>query len=127
MATFIRLRSKTTSEWLVHPDLRDRLIEEAEREGTNMTDQIVRILADRYRVPYTPGGRKTQPGNDNDVINLGDALPPRLERVIKTKAAKTGGTWIDQIRRDLCDHFDLVMPPKPVYHRKPRTPRTSTA
>lgn len=125
MATFIRLRSKTTGDWLVHPDLRDHLIVEAEADGTNMTDQIIAILAERYRIPYTPGGRKTNPGDDGDVINLGDALPPRLERAIKTQAARADGTWIDQIRRDLCDYFELPIPPKPVYSRKPRKRRAA--
>lgn len=121
MATFIRLRSKSTGEWLVHPDLRDKLIEEAEHEGTNMTDQIIQILADRYRVSYEPGGRKTNPGDDNGVINLGDAIPEKLEMAIKRAAVRhKTGTWIDQIRRDLCEHFDLPMPPKPVYTRRPR-------
>ncbi len=63
---------------------------------------------------------KTNPGDDNDVINLGDALPARLERTIKMQAARQPGTWIDQIRRDLCEHFDLAMPPKPTYTRKAR-------
>jgi hypothetical protein len=118
MATFIRLRSKTTGDWLVHPKLRDHLIKDASREGTNMTDVIVRILSDRYKTPYESGGRTTNPGNSNDVINLGDALPKRLERAIKMAAARDSGTWIDRIRADLCEHYGLKIPVKKAKTRR---------
>ena len=118
---FIRLRSKTTGDWFVHPDLRDRLIADAAEQDTNMSDQIIRILSERYKVPYEPGGRTTNPGDDNDVINLGSAVSHRLERTIKMAAARRqSGTWIDQIREDLCAYYGLAVPPKPKYTRRAR-------
>lgn len=104
--TFIRLRSHTTGEWLVSPELRPRLVEDAEEAGTNLTDVVLQILAKRYKVPIEPTGRKTTPAKDGEELNL--RLPLPLKTAIGAKANVAGHSLQRQILDDLSAHYKLA-------------------
>lgn len=106
--TFIRLRSHTTGEWLTHKDLRPRLVKEATQTETNLTEVVLRILAERYGVPYEPTGRKTAPAKNGEELNL--RLPLPLKTAIGAEANVIGHSLQRQILADLCDHYELAMP-----------------
>lgn len=112
----MRLKSKTGG-WLVHPDLRDRMIQEAEAEGTNLTDLAVRILSSYFGVPYEPTQRKSTPEDEKEILNFG--VHPDLKSAIVR--AYPQAKWTDTIRVVLCGHYGLAMPDRIKYTRN-RTP-----
>lgn len=105
---FIRLRSHTTGEWFVHPELRPRLVADADAQGSNLTQVAVRILSERYGVPYAENGRRTSPKQDDVILNL--RLPAKLAAKIGAAAAQRGAKYQDAIRADLCAHYGLEVP-----------------
>lgn len=111
MDAFVRLRSKTTGDWFVHPDLRRRLVADARDQGTNMTEVALRILADAYGVDYAGEARKTEPRDDDDKIVL--RLPVELRDAIKRAHPDH---WQDGLRATLCAHYRLAVPQNP--HRR---------
>lgn len=102
---YVRLRSHTTGAWFVHPDLRPRLVADAEEQGSNLTEVALRILCDRYRVPYAVNGRRTSPKPADEILNV--RLPMALYRAIKSS---NDVPYQDAIRADLCAHYGLEMP-----------------
>lgn len=103
---YIRLQSKTTSEWFVHPDLRHRLVADAEAQGSNLSEVAIKILADKYGVAYVSNGRRTAPKEDPVILNL--RLPRPLYAAIARAALPTyGPKYQDAIRADLCAHYGL--------------------
>lgn len=113
---YVRLRSKTTDEWFVHPELRSRLVADARAQGTNMTAVAVKILCDEYGVPYSGSARKTEPRSDDDKIVL--RLPVDLNAAIRRRHR----LWQDGLRGSLCRHYGLDVPA-----RAPRTRRSRAA
>lgn len=111
--TFIRLRSKATGEWFVHPDLRTRLVEDAERLDTSLTDVVNRILAARFQVTYEP---QTRPSKRTEGVEdqLTLRLTPQIETAAKVLAATSGAPWQDVLRRTLSDHYGLPTDGSPV-------------
>jgi hypothetical protein len=118
--TSIRFKSHL-GHWLVHPDLRDRMIEDAREKGTSLSDLANLILAAHFGVRYEPTNRRSQP---REVIGeqFKLHLPPDLERVL---AAAYPGKSADGIRYVLCAHYGLRVPPKPKLTRAPRRPRVA--
>jgi hypothetical protein len=103
---FIRLRSKTTGRWFVHPELRARLVAQAEAEGSNLSEVAIKILADRHGVQYASNGRRTAPKEDKDILNL--RLPrPLYDAIVRAAGPRYGAKYQDAIRADLCAHFQL--------------------
>lgn len=100
---FVRLRSKTTGEWLASEDLRPLMVADAIEQQTNLTEIALRILAERYGIKHKPNGRRTNPGTDEAVLNL--RVPGKLARAIQRTA---GNRWCHQIRFDLQDHYGLL-------------------
>lgn len=106
---FIRLRSKATEAWFVHPDLRARLVADAEAQGSNLSDVAIKILADLHGVAYVPNGRKTAPREDTDILNL--RLPrPLYAAIARAALPRFGSKYQDAIRADLCAHYGLSLP-----------------
>jgi hypothetical protein len=105
---FVRLRSHTTSQWLAAPELRPRLVEAAEEQGSNLTEVVIGILATTYKVPFEPNGRRTAPADNGEELNL--RLPVRLDRSIGIAAARNGRSVPDEIRAALCEHYGLRIP-----------------
>lgn len=106
----MRLRSKSTGAWLVHPDLRSRLVEEAEAEDTSLADLVLRILCKHFNVPYESKltrQRKSPPKADSDVLLFG--MPPALVRAVSLAYPVRK---LDGIRYVLCAHYGLRVPPK---------------
>lgn len=100
--------------WLVHPELRSRMIADAEEKKTNLGDLAVQILCRRFGVQYVPNGRRSTPRPDSNQFNF--RMPPDLERVIGS--VYPGKAMADGIRLNLCAHYGLRVPVKP-----PMTPR----
>lgn len=117
---WVRLRSETTRQWFAHPDLRDRMIADAEEKGTNLTDLANRILCDRFNVAYSPNPRKSKPSSDPDILNFG--ISPELKRVITMNY----DPWQDGVRLVLCSHYGLRVPAKVKQTRK-RNPKPVAA
>lgn len=119
--TYVALRSRKTQEWFVHPDLRTRMVADAQERGTSLTDLTVLILCEHFKVPYTPNVRKSQPEDDKGYLML--RLPVELERAIG--AVYPRGT-AEAIRITLSAHYDLDMPAK-VKQTRTRAPRPAAA
>lgn len=120
-ATFVRLRSRPGGRWLVDPELRSRLVVDAEREGVSLIDEVVAILAAKYGVPYASTPRKTTPARDGEELNL--ILPDRLHSKIAAACAKNHPqTVADAIRATLSAHYDLPLPAKSARGRSPVAP-----
>lgn len=116
---WVRFRSLSTGEWLVHPDLRTRLIEDAERHGTNLTDVALAILSDRYKIPHQQSSRRTVPRADGDFLNM--RVPVRLWKAIRAAANRSGRKDMDELRFALCSHYGLRVPPAPTRKRTIRS------
>lgn len=117
---FVRLQSPVTGEWLAHPDLRKRLVEEAEEKGSNLTDVALEILSKRCSVPFVPNGRKTSPSPNQGVLNLGavsDQLWIALEQVARQVNRRSAA---DGVRVLLCQHYGLRVAPPVKRGRRPR-------
>lgn len=106
---FVRLRGRPDGAWLVHPDMRPRLVDFATSEGISMTDAIVKILCDKFGVTHDVTPRKTTPEPKADEINL--RIPAALDTVLDRKARARRKTSVqDIIRQTLCEHFGLTVP-----------------
>lgn len=119
-ALYIRLRS-TSGDWIAPPELRDLLVNRARDAGTTLTDVVVEILADRYRVDVDPSGRKTEPFIDRDYVTV--RLPSRLDTALTIAGARA--TPKRNRQREamvaLCEFFGLAIPPPPRRGPIPRT------
>lgn len=104
---FIRLRSITTGEWLAPPELREKLVADAQDHGTNLTEVAVVILARSLKVPYEPVGRKANPGLDSDVLKLN--IPADLDQALRFSAAGANLTRQRAALTLLCAHYGLRM------------------
>lgn len=105
---FVRLRSKGPGgEWLAPPELRPKLVADAQDQNTNMTEIAIGILSRRYGVPTMPNGRRTHPKSADDIILL--RIPQELAAAIgaAANAAVPRRTINDEIRAALCAHYGL--------------------
>lgn len=119
----VPLRSKPNGEWLVHPDLRKQIVEQAANDGHSMNEAIVKILADKVGVDFAPAQRKTAPAKENVdqfVIHMPIAVHKGLERKTTYPASIQ-----DTIRRLLCEHYGLRLPPKVKHVRRHRRRATT--
>jgi hypothetical protein len=108
----IPLRSRVTGQWFVDPELRQRLIDDAERLGTNLTTVVLTILGDEYKVKVEPNGRRSSPDRDQDAIHM--MLPVRLIDAISRSANRRGvATFQDEVRHALSKHYGLPVPTIP--------------
>jgi hypothetical protein len=105
----IGIKFRSEGKWLVHPELRDRLIEDARDKGTNLGDLTVMILCAHFRVEYTGTARKSNPRAE-PVDQFNFRCPPELERVIAATYPRRKAA--DGIRHVLCAHYGLGVPPK---------------
>lgn len=99
---FVRLRSKTSGQWFVDPQLRPRLIADAEAQKTNMTEIAVLILCRHFNVPFSPTGRRSSANKDEAILNL--VIPGDLYRAL---TARYGTRYMNGIRAVLCQHYGL--------------------
>lgn len=107
---FIRLRLRGgKGSWLVHPDLKARIVDDAEKAGTNMTAVTVGILAQRYGVPYEPTGRRTKPTRNGYEFRI--YLSAELARKIERASIKRFGHSrpVEEIRYVLQEHYGLPL------------------
>lgn len=106
---YVRLRSKPTGRWLVHPDLRTKLVEDAHKAERTLTDMIVGILADRYDVEHAGRTRRARRvSDDGDVLKL--RIPIDVWRAVSVHAATQDRDPNDVIRHALCSHYGLTPP-----------------
>lgn len=106
---YVRLRSQPTGEWLVHPELRDRLVEDAGARQSNITEVASEILALHFGVKYTPNGRRSGVPRENaEILNMRIPLP--IWKAIRRASMKSGRTEMNELRLALCKHYRLPMP-----------------
>ena len=105
---FVRLVSRPTGEWIAPPELRPRIVADAEAKGSNLTDVVNAILAKRYGVAYQVGGRTTAASPDGKELNL--RMPMNLKRAVARVATENDRSLQDEIRLALADHYGLAMP-----------------
>lgn len=99
---YVRLRSKTTGEWFAHPDLRPRLVADANERGVNMTEVAVGILCEEFGVEYEPNGRRTDPKVADDILNI-SSIPHEVMVQLKQRYER----HLDGAREILCRHYGL--------------------
>lgn len=104
---FVRLRSHTTGEWLAPEALRSKLVADAEAQESNLTDVVIQILADTYRVPCEASGRRTKPNANGEELNL--RLPMPLYQAIAAAAATHPRSVQREILDALCKHYGLEL------------------
>lgn len=105
---FVRLRS-TSGEWLVDPELRPRIVADAEEHDSNVTDVVLAILAKRYKVACEPNGRRTAADPGGEELNL--RLPmPLYQRIAAAAAERHPWSVPDEIRAALCAHYEFAVP-----------------
>lgn len=120
---WVTLQSKTPPhEWFVDPDLRPRMVADADAKGTNLTDLALQILCDHFKVEYAPIARKSSPNEDKRVLNFG--VPRELSRAVNYAAAATDMKRMDVVRQVLSDHYGLSIPAK-VKQTRNRTPKAT--
>ena len=108
---FIRLRSRSSGAWLVHPELKARLVADARAAETNMTEVATTILAAEYGIACTPGGYRRHPSPDGTQLNL--RLPAELYRMIRLAAIAHDRRYPAEIVAVLHDHYGLEPPAAP--------------
>lgn len=103
---YVRLRSQATGEWLAHPDLRAKLVEDAAARGSNITEVAAEILAARFKIAYTPAGRRAgTPRPDADILNM--RIPTNIWNALVRSRIKTGRPEMDLLRDALAEHYKL--------------------
>lgn len=113
---FVHLKN-SAGHWTVDPQLRPRLVADAAEAKTSLTDIACRILAERYKVPYTPSVRRRDPDPNDEVLNF--AVPHNLANAIRRSADRNGrSSWIDEIRAALCAHYGFRLPIPPPHTRQ---------
>lgn len=114
----VRLRSVTTREWYASPELRPRLVADANEQGTNLTEIVLMILAKRLGYTYAPNGRRTEPGASEEIVKLD--VPLELDRLVG--AAYPDVSRPKAIIRLLSAHYGLGIPvPKQRARRRRRS------
>lgn len=120
---YIRLRSKTPPhEWLVHPDLMPRMIQDATERETNLSDLALQIVCARLGVAYTPVPRRSNPDPGKDEFSFGafPALTAALARAYPKGR-------IDGVRQILSQHYSLPVPDRLAAKRGGRPRRVDPA
>lgn len=123
----IRLRSKPSGAWFVHPDLREKLIADAAAQETNLTAVATGILAEIYKIVVVSNGRRTTPVADADTLKLW--LPEKLIAKLDNAAAARrrlpgfprSWTAQDEARAALSSHYSLPLPAKVKPQRRRRS------
>ena len=116
---FIRLRSRTDGVWHAPPELKAKLVEEAEEDGSNMNEIARRILSNAYGVPFIPNGRRTNASPEGFELNL--RLPGPLDDRVRAGAYANRRTTKREILFTLCAHYGLRLP-EPVKRTRRRRP-----
>jgi hypothetical protein len=88
------------------PRLKRALIAAVERDGTNMNDVAVAVLAERFNCKFEPSGMST-PGLDPRIARTGLLLPADLKRKIRIEAARRDVYDNALIVQVLEEHFGL--------------------
>jgi hypothetical protein len=67
--------------------LKARLVKEAAKQKTNMTDVAVAALADTYGIPFVPSGRRSpvMPG-ESEKVSL--SMPRKLRKALSAEAVE---------------------------------------
>lgn len=88
-------------------------MQRAKERESSLTDVVVDILADRYRIEVDSTGRSTDPKMDKDFLAV--RLPARLDTALAVSAAKRSPKRNRQREAmvALCEHFGLDVPPPP--------------
>lgn len=105
----IRLRGRDQGAWLVDPTLRDRLLADAQTEGTSITNVAMSILANRVKVPYVASGRTSEPKAAADQLNV--RVPMLIYDAYRAMSPSERGMQ-DVMRKTLSDHYGLDVPEK---------------
>lgn len=122
---FVRLRSRTDDAWIAPPELKQRLVADAESRGTNMNEVILEILAKRYRVAFTPAGRPGRASPSGYDLEL--RLPIALDRAAAAAAGANGRTVPREVIAVIAEHYSLEVPAPPVRRRRRRRTRRVSA
>ncbi len=109
----MRLRSKTTGEWIASPELRPALVADAEQQGISMTEVIVQILCKHVKITHVPTPRRTSPGANAEYLRF--SVPAELAARLQ---AMYGNKWNDGIRAALSAHYGLRVTPAKRGRRK---------
>jgi Arc/MetJ family transcription regulator len=103
------LKNETTFVGGLSAELKDAIASEVAQRRTNMNDVVVAILARKYRVAFEPTGRRSSAiGPSGDLVLR---MPAELQRTIKARAAESGATLQDEIKRTLSDYFGATFVP----------------
>lgn len=82
----------------VPAEIKDAIVDEVDRRGTNMNDVVVGILADAYSVRFDLSGRTSGVIGDSPDIVL------RLPRTLKRKIAVDAARQEREIREVVIEH-----------------------
>ncbi len=89
--------------------LKEALVRETARRSMSLNDVAVGLLAEAFRVPYTPSGRKSPLPGASPVVLL--RVPADLKFEIEADAHRTGSSANDVILAALADGLGLPSSP----------------
>ena len=94
----------------VPPRLKGKIAKRVAKEGTNLNDVVVGLLAAHFDVPFSPSGYKT-PREITEYPNLVVEVPVALKRRIDWEAAESGDSIRNVVVRILADEFGVAFKP----------------
>jgi hypothetical protein len=100
---YVRLRSATNGRWFAHPELRAKLIEDAAKQETSMTEVVLMVLCKHLKIQHVPSGRRSSADDDQELLNL--RIPQYVFLALRQKYPAED--YQDSIRRILCAHYKL--------------------
>lgn len=89
------------------PELKAAIATETRRRGTNMNDLVVGLIAQHYGVPFSPSGRRSDPGFSQGKVIL--RMSGELKRRIQLDAFFSDSNMTDTIVRGLAQEFALEL------------------
>jgi hypothetical protein len=97
--------------------LKRRIVKSVHAENSNANDVIVSALAKRYRVPFTPTGRRSNPGTGAGPVVV--RMPRLLKRRLQIDALRhEPSNMTERVVSVLADEFGLDVD-RPTRHRAP--------
>src|SRR5436190_22998238 len=97
--------------------LKRAVVRRVRSERSNANDVIVGTLAKRYRVPFTPTGRRGNPGASGGPVVL--RMPRQLKRRLQIDALRHQPSNLsERVLTALADEFGIELN-RPTRHRTP--------
>lgn len=86
-------------------DVAEALQKDVDKRGVSLTDAIVKILAKRYKLPYTPTNKPSRTRIDSNRLII--KIPEDIWFEVRINAARSGGSMRGVVIYALQQHYKL--------------------